>query len=163
MEEPNIKDILKEFSHLPKFPDGRINYTNSNKAPVLIIFIKYKDKILLLKRSKNVSTYKNLWSTVAGFIDEQKSLKQKVLEELKEEINITNKEIKNIKFAKPYEYKDKKINKTWLRYPVLVELKEVPKIKLDFEHTEFKWLKPQAITKYKTAPGLNKSLKLVIN
>ncbi len=163
MEQINIKQVLKEFSNLPRFPDDRINYTNSNKAPVLICFIKYKNKILLLKRSEKVSTYKNIWSTVAGFIDEEKPLKEKILEELKEELGILEKDIQKIKFAKPYEYNDKTIKKIWLRYPILVQLKQKPKIKLDFEHTEYKWLNPKEITKYKTAPNLQKTLKLVIN
>ena len=93
MDEININNILREFKNLPRFKDGRVDYTTSNKAPVLIIFIKYKDRILLLKRSGKVSSYKNMWSTVAGFIDEQKPLKQKILEELKEETGILKESI----------------------------------------------------------------------
>jgi len=50
----------------------RVDYTNSKIAPVLICFIKHKDKFLLLKRSDKVLAYKNLWSVLAGFIDDEK-------------------------------------------------------------------------------------------
>ena len=48
----NIDLILKEFDRLPKFPDGRIDYSNSDKAPVLTCFVRFEDEILLLKRSE---------------------------------------------------------------------------------------------------------------
>ncbi len=53
-----LEKILQEFSEkLPKFPDGRIDYSGSDKAPVLTCFVKFGDKILLLKRSDKVRTY----------------------------------------------------------------------------------------------------------
>ncbi|MEK6856996.1 MAG: hypothetical protein AABX39_00220 [Nanoarchaeota archaeon] len=45
--EPNIEEVLKEFSNLLRFEDGRINYSTSHKAPVLICFVMYENKILL--------------------------------------------------------------------------------------------------------------------
>ena len=88
-ERNNIIKIIEEFSKkLPKFSDGRINYADSNKAPVITVVVKYKDKILLLKRSDNVSTYKGKWQVVAGYLDEIKPIKEKVLEELREEIKV---------------------------------------------------------------------------
>ena len=42
-----FSQIQKFSDKLPKFPDGRINYSNSKIAPVITIFIKYKfDKSL---------------------------------------------------------------------------------------------------------------------
>jgi len=45
--EEKILVTIKEFANkLPKFPDGRIDYSNSDIAPVITVFIKHKDKIL---------------------------------------------------------------------------------------------------------------------
>ena len=44
----DVKKILKEFDNLPRFKDGRINYTNSRRAPCLAVFINFDEKILLL-------------------------------------------------------------------------------------------------------------------
>ena len=53
--EEKILAIIKEFANkLPKFPDGRIDYSSSDIAPVITVFVKHKDKILLLKRSDKV-------------------------------------------------------------------------------------------------------------
>jgi len=153
MKEKYIFEIIKKIgAGLPRFPDGRIDYTNSISAPVLIIFVKYQDEILLLKRSKKVSAYQGKWSTVAGYLDELKPIREKALEELKEETGISEENIADIKFGQSYKIKDETVHRLWLRFPVLVELKNKPKIKLDSEHTDFKWIKPEEMSKFDTPP-----------
>ena len=158
-----IDKILREFlEKLPKFPDGRIDYSNSDKVAVLTCFVKFKDKILLLKRSKKVGVYKLKWNTIAGYIDELKSIRKKVLEELKEEIGVLQKDIQEIKIKESYEFFDSDIKKAWIIYPAIVELKKKPKIRLDWEHTEFKWIFSEEIMKYDIVPKLDESLKRVL-
>ncbi len=62
----------------------------------------------------------------------------------------------------PYEFFDPDEQKTWLVHPVLVELKQRPKIKLDWEHTDYKWITPDELTTYDTVPKLAESLKRVL-
>ena len=160
--DSQLKQTLKQFENLPRFPDGRINYRDSKKAAVLTCFVKFQDKILLLKRSDNVRTYKGKWNTVAGYIDDLKPLKEKVLEELREEININEDNIKEIKIGKQFESIDKEINKIWIVHPTLIELKTKPEINLDREHTTFEWIKPEEINNYDIVPNAGESLKCVI-
>ncbi|MBI2208168.1 NUDIX domain-containing protein [Candidatus Woesearchaeota archaeon] len=163
MNDTKTMKIIRDFyNKLPKFPDGRINYADSDIAPVVTIIVKYKDEILLLKRSNNVSTYRGKWQVVAGYLDEVRPLKEKVLEELKEEVSITKKQIKKIKYGDYFESIDKKIGKTWLVNPVLAELKEKPEIKLNREHTKFKWIEPEEIEKFDIVPNLKESMKRVL-
>jgi len=159
----DVLEIVKKLEkELPKFPDGRINYSKSKIAPVITVFVKYNDKILLLKRSDRVSTYKGKWNTVAGYLDEVKSLEEKALEELREEIGVDDRIISSIKIGKMYEFYDEKIDRKWIVTPILVELKELPKIKLNEEHTEYKWIKIDEIENFDTVPNLMKSLKIVL-
>lgn len=154
---------MREYSgKLPKFSDGRIDYSNSNKAPVLTCFVKFGDKILLLKRSDKVGAYQGLWNTVAGYLDEPRPLEEKVLEELREELNITPDKIKQTKLGEPYELTDNKTQKIWVIFPVLVELNTRPAIKLDWEHTDYKWINPSNLRDYNTVPELNKTLARVL-
>jgi len=158
-----IPKIVREFfKNLPHFPDGRINYTNSNKAAVLTCFLKYKDKILLLKRSQKVGDYKGKWHGIGGYYDELKPLEEIVKKEIKEELGIGSKNIRSFKIAKTYRFKDKKINKTWFVHPVLIELKNKPKIKLDWEHQKYQWIKPEELKKFDFVPNLDKLLKMLL-
>ena len=163
MNDEQILKLLKDFSEkLPKFKDGRIDYSNSNEAPVITIFVRYQDKILLLKRSEKVGTYKNKWNAIAGYLDEVRLIKDKILEELREEIGVDEKNIKFIEVKDPYKSIDNKINKTWIIHPVLVELNKKPEIKLDWEHTEFKWINPKDLKNYDFVKDLDKTLKIVL-
>src|SRR3989344_8553514 len=149
----NILSIIRTFyERLPKFHDGRIDYSNSDIAAVIIVFVRYKHKILLLKRSDKVRAYKNKWNSVAGYLDELKPIDEKVLEELHEELNINKNSISSMKVGKFYKFTDKKIKKTWIVNPVMVELKDKPKITLNWEHTEFLWIYPSKIKNYNIVP-----------
>jgi len=159
-QEQKIIDKVKDFAKkLPKFPDGRIDYTHSETSLVLTVFIKYKDKILLLKRSDKVGTYKGKWNTVTGYIDEPKPLIKKIIEEINEELGITKDNILSYSIGEPFEFEDPKVKKTWIVHPAKVELKNDPDIKLDWEHSEFKWIKPGEIKKFNIVPKLDLSLK----
>ena len=157
-QELILENIIQEFSKtLPKFPDGRIDYSNSDKAAVLTCFIKYKNKILLLKRSDKVRTYKGLWNTVAGYLDEPCTVKEKALKEVSEELGIKANIINIITLGNPFESFDIAINKTWIVFPLLFELNKEPEIVLDWEHTEYKWIEPSQLKEYDVVPDLEKS------
>lgn len=159
-QEKEILKTIEEFAKkLPKFPDGRINYSNSDTAPVITVFVKYRDKILLMKRSNRVLTYQGKWNTVAGYLDELKPIREKVLEEIKEELGISENNILSIHIGESYEFTNTEANKTWIVHPILVELRTKPDITLDWEHTEYKWIKPEKLKEFDTVPKLNKSLE----
>lgn len=159
MNEQKILEVIKQFAErLPKFPDGRIDYSNSNVAPVVTVFVKYKEKILLLKRSDKVRVYQGKWNTVAGYLDELRPIREKVLEEIKEELEIEKDNVLSIIFGEPYQFTDKEVNKTWIVCPVLVELKEKPNIKLNWEHTDYKWIKQDELRNFDIVPKLDESL-----
>ena len=158
-ERELIKTVEYFAKKLPKFSDGRIDYSKSDTAPVVTVFIKYKDEILLLKRSDKVSVYPGKWNTVTGYLDELKTIREKVLEEIREEIGMGEEDILSYDFGESYEFKDVAANKTWIVHPVLVELKDKPVIKLDWEHTEYRWVKPGEIKNFDIVPRLDESLK----
>ena len=158
-----FKNVIKEFSEkLPKFSDGRIDYSNTDKAPVLTCFVKYQDKILLLKRSDKVRVYQGLWNTVAGYLDDLKPPKEKALEEVNEELGIKRNDILKISTGNPYKFHDKDVQKIWVIFPILVELKNKPMIKLDWEHTEYKWIKPNEINNHDVVPNLDATLARIL-
>jgi len=160
IQEQKIIEKINEFAKkLPKFPDGRIDYTNSETSLVLTVFIKYKDKILILKRSNRVGTYQGKWNTVTGYLDDPKPLIEKIIEEMKEETGINKDNILSYSLGEPFKFTDSKAKKTWIVNPAKVELKNNPNIKLDWEHTDYNWIKPEELKKFDTVPRLKLSLK----
>ena len=158
-EKSTIKMIKKMSEKLPKFPDGRIDYTNAETCLVISIFIRCKNEILILKRSDKVGSFRGKRNTVSGYMDEPKSIIEKAFEEIKEELGISPEFIYSIKIGKKYKTKMSGIKKTWIVHPVVVELKEKPDLKLDWEHTEFRWIKPQQIKDFDVVDKLEKAFK----
>jgi 8-oxo-dGTP pyrophosphatase MutT (NUDIX family) len=164
MTEPDvdIESLLREFADLPRRADGRIDYSHSDKAPVVTCFVKYSDRILVLKRSDQVRAYRGKWCTVAGYIDEPKPVRAKALQELEEELGISEADVSSVVTGAAYEFFDAEARKTWIVHPVLAELRDKPKITLDWEHTELAWILPGEIRRYDTVPKLEESLRRVL-
>ena len=160
MDERKVLEKIEELGKgLPRFPDGRINYSNAPAAPVVTIFVRYKGEILILKRGDKVATYRGKWNVVAGYLDEIRPVKEKVLEELREEAGISESDILSFHFGRPLKFADKSIGKTWFVHPVLVEMKEKPRIRLDWEHTEYRWIRPEEIKNFDAVSNLAKGWK----
>jgi 8-oxo-dGTP pyrophosphatase MutT (NUDIX family) len=153
--------LVHFFETLPKFEDGRIDYSNSDIAPVITCVLNFQNKFLLLKRSDKVSAYRGKWNIIAGYLDDFRPFKEKVLEEIFEETGVEKNNILEMEIGEPVEIFDPEINKTWLSHSSIVTLKREPVIKLDWEHTEFAWIKPEEIEKYDIASGVKERLKIL--
>jgi isopentenyldiphosphate isomerase len=154
-------DVLKKLDALsrkyPHFPDGRVNYTGTDYAPVVNVFIKFDGEILLLKRSEKVANYKGKWNSIGGFIDEPMPIEEKAIGEAEEELGISRSAIKQVISGEPYELYDPSVKKTWLICPFVIEMKSKPEIRLDFEASEYRWIRPEQITEFDIVFGLEKS------
>lgn len=141
--------ILKEVAKdLPRFEDGRIDYSDSDMAVTVTIFLIHGNEILLLKRSEKVRGGKGKWFTVTGFFDEFKPPSEKAIEEIEEETGIKEDQIEEVKLGKIYRLQ--KPNKLFFIYPLLAELRNKPEVNLDWEHTDYRWIKPHDIEKFDT-------------
>ena len=126
---------------------------------IVTSFITNDQKILLLKRSNKVKTMKCLWAGVSGIIekgDETPLSRAKI--EIFEEVGIKEDELKLLKSIQQLiivspQYK----NHEWNIFPFLFSTKNM-KIKLNWENSEFKWIKPTELVNYKTVPDLDKIL-----
>lgn len=120
--------------------------------------LKHENKILVVKRSKENNIYPGLWNGVSGFLDDRKSLEEKVYEEIWEEAGIKKKNIISIKLGKIFDQEDKKFKKTWVVHPISIRVK-TNEIKLDWEAQEYKWLDQKEIGKLKLMPGFRQVLE----
>ena len=126
---------------------------------IVTSFIKNDQKILLLKRSNKVKSMKCLWAGISGIIekgDETPLSRAKI--EIFEEVGIKENELKLLKSIQQLrivssQYK----NHEWNIFPFLFSAKNM-EIKLNWENSEFKWIKPIELVNYKTVPDLDKIL-----
>ncbi|HBR78938.1 MAG: NUDIX hydrolase [Candidatus Moranbacteria bacterium GW2011_GWE1_35_17] len=139
---------------------GQTDYTNIHWAPVINCVLEFKGKILIVQRNKNLNFYPSYYNGISGFLDDDKTLKDKIKNEIKEELNLKSSEIKSIELGNIFHQSAPKYNKTWIVHPVLVHIK-TDKIKLDWEAQNFKWIDMNDAGKYKLLPGFGRVLKEV--
>lgn len=137
------------------------DYTHARSAPVIVMFVKYRDKFLLARRSEKMLTYQGLWSCLAGFVDDDKSLEDKVVFEIEEEIGLTRDDIKEIKQGDTYLFVDDTLDREWIRHLFFVEITN-PNVKLSWEHSEMVWASAEEIKNYETTPGLHEDLEKIL-
>jgi nicotinamide-nucleotide amidase len=148
--------LLKEY--LEKKLAEKSDSTMDEKH-VVTCFLEHRGKILILRRSGKVGTYRRSWAGVSGYIETNEI--DQAFTEIAEETELYKKDLKLIKKGKPLEVIDKNLNRKWIVHPFLFHAKAPDKIKIDWEHTESRWIKPSELKKYDTVPGLAKALSRV--
>ena len=125
---------------------------------IVTSFIKDDDKILILKRSHMVKSMKGLWAGISGIIekDEEPLVRAKI--EIFEEVGIEEEHIKLLKSPKQIRVESPQYrNHKWEIFPFLFETKNT-KIKLNWENSEFKWIKVNQLKEFETVPNLEEIL-----
>ncbi len=147
---------MKKF----KVKKGQVDYTNIRYAPVINCVLRFRGKILVVQRSLTINFYPGYWNGVSGFLDDNKSLEEKVRIELKEELGIASKFIKRITLCEIFDQEAPKYKKTWIVHPVLVDV-TTDKVRLDWEGRNYRWINPKEVKKLKLLPGFDLVLKKV--
>lgn len=122
----------------------------------VIGIVKFKDKILLLRRTPERHSSPNKWQPVSGFIGEREAAEDAVLREVKEETDLNGKITKT---GRVFEISDDWGR--WVIMPFLVSV-ESDGVKFDpKEHSEIVWVKPEEINKFDLVAGVKEDLESV--
>ena len=125
---------------------------------IITCFLKNGEKILILRRSEKVKSMKGLWAGISGIIENNESPLKRAKSEIFEELGMNDDEIKLIKESQEMRIISPQYeNHEWEVYPFLFSV-ENPKIKLNWENSDYKWIKAEEISEYETVPSLEKVL-----
>jgi 8-oxo-dGTP pyrophosphatase MutT (NUDIX family) len=125
---------------------------------IVTSFIKNNNKILILKRSNKVRSMKGRWSGISGIIENNENPTERAIIEIFEEVGIKKDEITLIKEKEKMKVSSPQYqNHEWEVFPFLFETKKM-EIKLNWENSEFRWIKVDELKNYETVPSLDKIL-----
>jgi len=110
-------------------------------------------KILILKRSNKVGTYKGLWSGVSGYVEKHEKPIDTAYKEIYEETGLSKNEVEFIKSVDSISFEDtyKEEKYSWTVFPFLF-FKKNGKINIDWEHSDYKWISAKDLEKFDTVP-----------
>ena len=129
-----------------------------HSTDIVTSFLLNQEKILILKRSENVKTMKNMWAGISGIIENDEDPLTRAKIEIFEEVGIKENEIKLLKIGNEIDiispqYK----NHQWHVFPFLFETNNL-EIKINWENSDFKWINPVELKEFDIVPSLEKVL-----
>ncbi len=125
---------------------------------IVTSFIKDNDKLLILKRSDKVKSMKGLWAGISGIIENNEEPLKRAKIEIFEEAGITEDGITLVKASKEMRVNSPQYNNhEWEIFPFLFEATN-PTINLNWENSDFRWIRAEELKDYETVPSLQKVL-----
>ena len=128
-------------------------------VPVVTCFLTHGSKVLLIRRSEEVSTYRGLWAGISGYV-ERVPLNQ-AYQELLEETGVSEDQVHLRGIGVPLRVDDDRFGKHWLVFSYLFEAAEPPVIETNWEASEYGWFTPDEVAGMDTVPGLSDGLARV--
>ena len=129
-----------------------------HKTKIVTSFLKNSDKVLLLKRSEEVKSMKNLWAGISGIIEgDEKPIKRAEIE-IFEEVGIRKSNITLVKEGEIVLIESPQYtNHQWEVYPFLFSCSN-KEIKLNWENSDSRWINMNELDNFATVPSLDKVL-----
>ena len=118
------------------------------------------DEVLVLRRSDRVATYQGRWAGVSGYL-EGASPREHAYREIEEEVSLARDDLRLLVESEPWTLDDEAIGMRWTVYLFLFEALRPEKVRLDWEHTESRWVRPDEVAGLETVPGLADGLARV--
>jgi nicotinamide-nucleotide amidase len=149
-----LKEYLITFNRAAK-PDITLRVRE-----VVTVFLESNQRILVLRRSDKVSTYQDRWAGVSGYIESTPD--EQALIEIREETGLSSRDVTQVWKGQSLEVVDEKLKTKWIVHPYLFKVKNPDNIKIDWEHRETRWIKPDEIDTLPTVPKLKEALHAVL-
>jgi len=119
------------------------------------------DEMLVLRRSGRVGTYRGRWAGVSGYVETGMAALEQAYREMEEEVGLGRGDVRLLAEGEPLTVVDEAIDTRWTVHPFLFELLRPEGMRLDWEHTESRWVRPEEVSGMETVPGLAEALARV--
>ena len=121
---------------------------------VVTCFLVQGSRIMILRRSERVGTYRGKWAGVSGYIEVGSSPLEQAWVEIKEEVGLDREDVELLQEGQPLEVVDAELGRKWIVHPFRFKVLRPGKGEIDWEHTEAKWIAPEDIGRHETVPKL---------
>src|SRR5262245_60661293 len=117
-----------------------------------------EDRVLLVRRSERVRTYRSAWGGVSGYVEPGTTPLQQALTELREEAGVDERAAQLLRTGRPIAVDDSAQGLHWVVHPFLFKLLAPEAVRTDWEATEHRWVRPAEVAGFATVPQLAEAL-----
>ncbi len=128
---------------------------------VVKVFLFHQGKILILKRSLKVGTHQGKWAGISGYLESDESPAERAVKEISEETGLDSDSVTKICEGDVLRAFDRSDRRLWLVHPFLFEAQRSD-VRLDWEHTEARWIEPRELATFDAVPKLMEALDRVL-
>jgi 8-oxo-dGTP diphosphatase len=128
---------------------------------VVTAFLTHEGRVLVLRRSGLVGTYRGHWAGVSGSIEAGRTPGEQALAEIAEETSLGADDVTMLAAGEPLRVEDPALGSAWVVHPFLFRVADPMRVRLDWEHVESKWVLPDEVGSRDTVPGLSEALQRV--
>ncbi len=129
--------------------EGVVDLKDVTEKHVVTVLLRRGGRILLLRRSDKVGSFRGMWAGVSGFIEPGEPELDAARRELEEEAAVSTARL--TRRAEPERFRDG--NVVWCVHPFLFDVKKST-VRIDWEHDAYEWIAPEGICRFETVPGL---------
>ena len=120
-----------------------------------------EDRVLLVRRSDRVRTYRGAWGAVSGYLEPAVTPLEQVRTEMREEAGVDERSAMLLSSGEPLAVDDDAQGLHWVVHPFLFLLTTPDAVRTDWEATDHRWVRPDEVASYPTVPKLPEALAAV--
>lgn len=136
---------------------GLSRKTKDPRIHVVTCFLMRRGKVLILQRSERVGTFRCKWAGVSGYIEKGEKPIDTAFKEISEETGLSPSDVALVREGPAIPI----ACTNFVVHPFLFEVKR-GRIRLDWEHAAHRWIRPSALGRFGTVPGLKGALNSVL-
>jgi 8-oxo-dGTP pyrophosphatase MutT (NUDIX family) len=125
------------------------------EVSVVTCFLEHRGKILLMRRSDRVGSYRGLWAGVSGYLEGEPDAQ--AMTEIAEETGLTAADVTLVRRGDMLRVTDAELDTAWTVHPYLFRVESTDQMRIDWEHHEMRWVAPGEIPDYQTVPMLTET------
>jgi predicted aconitase with swiveling domain len=136
---------------------GTLELPDVRGVPVVTAVLRNGGRILIVRRSEDVGSFRGRWSAISGYVEGREDLKARALREVREETGIRQARVRGT--AVPALARDEAT--LYVVHPFLVDVPS-RRVRLDWENVEHRWIRPAELDGYDTVPRLKDVVAAVL-
>ena len=129
---------------------GTVELPDVQATPVVSVVLRNRARILIVRRSEDVGSFRGRWSAVSGYLEGREDPKHRATQEVREETGLRGLTFRAT--GAPILARDNA--RMYVVHPFLFDAPN-RQVRLDWENVEHRWIRPEELDRFDTVPRLS--------